>query len=84
MARTIKRVSHDLLPLSLGNSELSDLVSKLLAGIKDHISFDDPRAKVYFDECLQATEKMTVSAYLIQKYVLELEQEANAENISKD
>ena len=84
MPRTIKRVSHDLLPLSKGNSELSALISKLLLGIESHISFDDPRAKSYFDKCLEATEKMMISARLIQEYVVSLDKEAEAENIPKD
>ncbi len=84
MVRTIKRVAHDLLPLSQGNSELSLLVNKLLSGIEKHVSFDDPRAKGYFEECLKASEKMAVSARLIREYVVNLDQEAEAENISKD
>ena len=84
MARTIKRVSHDLLPLSEGNSELSSLIATLLDGIAKHVSFDDPKSKRFFDECIEASQKMAISAKLIRSYVIELDKEAENEGILKD
>ena len=84
MTRNIKRISHDLLPLAEGNSELSELVLALLEGVNEHVSFDDPKAQKFFNECIVASQKMAISAKLIKKYVVELDQEAETLGIVKD
>lgn len=84
MARTIKKIAHDLSPLSDAVTELSSIISQLLNAVKSHTQFDDPKAKDYFDECTIASEKLAISAKLIRDYVHEVDNEADKEGISKD
>ena len=84
MSRNIKRIAHDLLPLSGAISELSVIISQLLNAIETHTSFDDDKAKKYFEECLNASEKMALSAKLVRDYILEINEEADKEGINKN
>jgi hypothetical protein len=84
MARNIKKIAHDLLPLSDAISELSAIISQLLNAIEAYASFDDDKAKKYFEECSNASEKMALSAKLVRDYVLEVNEEADKEGINKD
>jgi len=84
MARNIKRIAHDLLPLSEAVTELGSIISTLLDALQNHISFDDPKAKKYFDECNKASEKLALSAQLIKKYINTVNEEADNEGITKD
>ena len=84
MARNIKRIAHDLLPLSDAVTELSSIISQLLEAIQPHTSFDDPSASKYFEECTKASEKLALSSQLIRKCVQEINDEADNEGISKD
>ncbi|MFN7098667.1 MAG: hypothetical protein ACK4PR_14095 [Gammaproteobacteria bacterium] len=84
MARTIKKVAHDLSPLSEAVTELSAIILQLLTAVKPHVQFDDPSISKYFDECIKASGKLAISAKLIKGYVCEVNDEADKENILKD
>lgn len=84
MARSIKRIAHDLLPLSDAITELSSVISELLTVIKPHAQFNMDKAANYFDNCAHASEKLTTSAKLIRDYIQEVNAEADKEGISKD
>lgn len=84
MARTIKRIAHDLSPLSSAVNELGAIISELMDAIQNHIVFDDPKMKIYFDECRQASQKLALSANLINDYINEIHEEADREGIDKD
>ncbi len=84
MARTIKKIAHDLLPLSDVTSELSLLISQLLAAVKPHASLTDSKAAEYFDECAKAAQNLAVSAKLIREYIEEVNSEADSEGIVKE
>ncbi|NNM59443.1 MAG: hypothetical protein HKM04_06460 [Legionellales bacterium] len=84
MARNIKRIAHDLIPLSDAVTELSTIISQLLDAIKPHAQFDDQNIIKYFDECVKASQKMALSSQLIKQYVHEVDKEADRERILKD
>ncbi|MCW5589335.1 MAG: hypothetical protein KIT27_06685 [Legionellales bacterium] len=84
MTRTIKKVAHDLLPLAEVISELSAIISQLLAAIEPQANFNDKASKQYFSECSQASQKLAISAKLIQDYIRELNFEADQEGILKE
>ena len=77
MTRNIKQIAHDLAPLSDMVTELSEIVSQLLGAIEPHASFDDTKAEKYFQECTIASEKMSISSGLIQRYIQEIKSEAD-------
>lgn len=79
MVRDIKRIVHDLTPMSDVVSELSALISKLLSSMKDEVTFVNPEAAEYFFSCLTATEKLAISAGLISRYIDELRRDAGRE-----
>lgn len=83
MARTIKKVAHDLAPLSDVVSELSSLISELLESVKPQATFSNDKISEYFDECLSATQKLAISAKLIRHYIDEVNEEADREGISQ-
>ena len=84
MVRTVKKVAHDLLPLSDVVTELSTIVSQLLHAVKPHAQFDNVKAGRYFDECAEASDKLAISANLIKKYVHEINEEVDNNNSLKD
>ena len=84
MAKTIKKVAHDLLPLSDAVTELSSIISQLLEAIEPHATFHEETAKKYFSDCRGASQKLTISSKLIREYIQELHVEANQEGIVKD
>lgn len=84
MARTIKKIAHDLLPLSDAVTELSAIVAQLLHVIEQHASFSEETTKQYFYQGIKALDKLTLSADLIKTYLHELNEEADREGISKD
>lgn len=83
MARTIKKIAHDLLPLSDAVTELSAIVAQLLHAIEQHATFDDSSTTHYFTQGIKALDKLTLSADLIKTYLHELNDEADRENIPK-
>jgi tRNA uridine 5-carbamoylmethylation protein Kti12 len=83
MARTIKKIAHDLLPLSDAITQLSDIISQQLESLNNLVEFKDPRIKEYFQECINAQQKMAASARLVREYVIEVNQEADSEGIAK-
>lgn len=83
MARTIKRIAHDLLPLSGAVTELGSIISVQLDAMENYAAFD-PAVEKYFNECRTASEKLATSAKLIKKYLEEVNNEADREGISKD
>lgn len=84
MTRTIKKVAHDLLPLSDAVTELSTIISQLMHVIKSHATFDDDKVTVYFDQSIKALDKLVLSADLIKTYLHEINEEADRNGISKD
>lgn len=83
MPRNIKRVAHDLTPLSDAATELSSIISELLNAIAPHIQFDTPKAAECFDECTKASQKLALSIKLIKSYVQEVNTEADREGLIK-
>lgn len=84
MAKTIKKVAHDLLPLSDAVTELGKIVAQLLHAIKQHATFDDDMTTHYFDQGIKALDKLAISADLIKTYLHELNEEADKDGIDKD
>lgn len=84
MARNIKRIAHDLLPLSGAVIELGAIISEILDNIETHAVFDDQEIKKYFDECRNASKKLTTTATLIKKYIDAVNKEADRDGITKD
>ena len=84
MARSIKRIAHDLIPLSDAATELSNIITQLLNAIAPHTHFDNLTIDKYFKECLQASAKLATSSRLIKEYVHEVNEEADREGILKD
>lgn len=84
MPRNIKRIAHDLIPLSDVVTELSSIISQLLSAVRPHTQFDDPKASKYFDECTKASKKLADSAKLIREYIQKVNEEADREGITKD
>ncbi|MCK4608852.1 MAG: hypothetical protein KAT71_05190 [Gammaproteobacteria bacterium] len=84
MVKNIKKIAHDLLPLSNAITELSSIISQLLNAINPHANFDDKNAKKHLEECSEASEKMALSARLIREYVEKLNNEADIAGITKD
>lgn len=84
MATNIKKVAHDLLPLSEAVSELSAIISELLNAIEPSTAFETNEAATYFIECVNASKKLAVSAELIRKYVQKINYEADKEGMLKD
>jgi hypothetical protein len=84
MTRNIKKIAHDLLPLSEAITELSLIISQLLNTIKPHAKFDDVQSATYFDNCTEASLKLTTSAELIRTYIQKVNDEADKEGLSKD
>lgn len=84
MARNIKKIAHDLNPLADAITELSILISQILAAIESSVNFDEAKTKKYFEDCSSASQKMALSAKLISKYVQEINREADNEGITKD
>lgn len=83
MTKNIKQIAHDLLPLSDAITELSGLITELLEAVKPHSTFDEVKADQYFNECITASKKMTISAKLIREYVQETNAEADKAGIEK-
>ena len=83
MARNIKKIAHDLLPLSDAVTELSLIISQLLEALRLHATFDSPQTNKYFSECANASQKLAISAKLIRSYVKEVNNEADKEGILK-
>lgn len=84
MSKNIKRIAHDLMPLSDASKELSKIISQLMRSIKSHAKFDDPKACEYFAECIEASEKLAISTTLIKSYIQEVNDEADREGIIKN
>ncbi len=84
MVRTIKRISHDLIPLSDAISELSSIISDLLSAVKPQAQFSSNKAFEYFNECVTASEKLALSARLVGVYLQEVDKEANRGGITID
>lgn len=83
MARSIKKISHDMLPLALATAETSLLVQEALKRLESFIQFNQREAKDCFEFCIEACEKMAISADLMKQYVLEVDNEAESEGITK-
>ena len=84
MARNIKRIAHDLIPLSDSVTELTSMISELLSAVESYTKFDNTKASNYFTECLRASKKLAISAKLIKEYVQQVNSEADREGILKD
>ena len=84
MARNIKRIAHDLIPLADATTELSTVISELLSAIEPHIQFDDGKAESYFQECIEASQKLAISATLVRKYISDVNHEADSQGIFKN
>ena len=84
MVRTIKKVTHDLMPLSDAVTELSALISELLKAVEPHVRFENDKAAKYFDDSVKASGNLAVSAKLIKDYLHEVDGEADREGITKD
>lgn len=84
MARTIKKVSHDLVPLSDAITELASETLKLLNSMKVSGNFNNLKELSYFDDCVEASQMITSTSKLIRQYLHELEDEADREGILKD
>ncbi|OGT30385.1 MAG: hypothetical protein A3E87_01490 [Gammaproteobacteria bacterium RIFCSPHIGHO2_12_FULL_35_23] len=84
MARSIKKIAHDLIPLSDAVTELSSIISQLLEAVKPYAQFENSKASQYFDECAKASQKLAISSKLIREYVQEVNNEADREGISKN
>lgn len=83
MARTIKRVSHDLFPLSDIGTELTDIILQLLEAISPHANFSNKDIYTYFNECIEAAHNLSKNNKLINQYLKELNNEADQEGIQK-
>lgn len=83
MARNIKRVSHDLGPLSDIGVELTDVISQLLEAVSPHINFNNKKIFNYFEQCIGAAHNLKKNNELIQQYLKELNYEADQEGILK-
>ncbi len=83
MARTIKRISHDLTPISISAGELSALLIDMLSGIKNSIHFASKEAEQNFINSLEVAENLVISIDLIKKYVEDVDLEAAREEIEK-
>lgn len=84
MTRNIKKIAHDLSPLSEASAELSSIILQLLDTIKLHAKFDDEKMSTHLTECEEASKNLVISTSLIEKYVSELNKEADKEGILKD
>jgi hypothetical protein len=84
MARNIKKIAHDLGPLSEASAELSSIIFQMLDEIKLHAKFDDEKMFNHLTECEEASKNLVISTGLIEKYVSELNKEADKEGIFKD
>lgn len=84
MPRNIKKIAHDLIPLSDAATELSAIICELLFAIKPNIQFNHHKAAQYFDECSEASKKLAVSTKLIKTYLQGINQEADREGIVKN
>ena len=84
MPRNIKKIAHDLFPLCDAVTELSSLITELLSNIKPHINFVKDNSLQYFSACEKASQKLSLSAQLIRKYIVEVNNEADKKGISKD
>jgi hypothetical protein len=84
MTRNIKRIAHDLSPLSNAASELGTIILKLLKAIEPHANFTDDKANKYFHECIEATRNLSVSTQLIGDYIADIDKEADNNGIAKD
>lgn len=84
MSRNIKRIAHDLIPLSDAATELSSIITELLAAIKPRANFDNSKTEEYLEECLKASKNLAISTKLIKSYIQEVNDEADREGIVKD
>ena len=84
MARNLKQIAHDLIPLSDAATELSAVISELLSGVKPFAQFDNAKAAASFNDCTKAAQKLAISTKLIKEYVQQVNSEADRENIFKD
>lgn len=84
MPRNIKRIAHDLIPLSDAATELSSIISELLHAVKPHVQFDNHKAAEYFEECTKASQNLAISTKLIKSYIQEVNNEADKEGIVKN
>ena len=84
MVRTIKRISHDLIPLSDAVSELSLLVTGLLEAVQDQLVSENSKVKGYLEECTLASQNLALSAQLIKRYIVEVDEEADRNGITED
>ncbi len=81
--RTIKKISHDLMPLAQANAETALLVQQALKNLEPYLQFNRQEALDCFNYCIAACEEMAVSADLVKKYVEEVDQEAEKASINK-
>lgn len=84
MARTIKKIAHDLSPLTDACAELSLIISEILDEIKLNAKFDDKKMFERLSECEEASRNLALSSGLIEKYIFDLNKEADREGIAKD
>lgn len=84
MARTIKKIAHDLSPLTDACAELSTIILEILGEIKLHAKFDDKKMFERLSECEEASRNLALSSGLIEKYIIDLNKEADREGIPKD
>ncbi len=84
MPRTIKKISHDLMPLSDASAETAALVCETLKKLAAYLEFDKKEVKECYNMCLKACEKMTISIQMVKKYVVDVDKEAEKEGITKD
>ncbi len=84
MPRTIKKISHDLMPLSFATAETASIVWEALKKLETHLQFDKKEVKECYNMCLSACEKMTLSVHMLKDYVVSVDQEAEREGITKE
>jgi len=84
MARTIKKVVHDLSPITDGCVQLSSIILEILDEIKLNAKFDNKKMFDRLTECEEASKNLELCSGLIQKYVFDLNKEADREGITKD
>lgn len=84
MPRTIKKISHDLMPLALANADTLLVVQNTLKKLEPYLQFNRPEALDCFNYCIAACQEMAISADLIKQYVLQVDAEADREGIAKE
>ncbi len=83
MARNIKQVSHDLMPIINTICDLSQDVNAMLHSLYKKIDPKGIKEREHFELLLAALESLNASSTLAQKYIEEVDAEAEAAGIGK-